>query len=43
MAEIYQFIKPRIPRCSNLDQDSNPNPNPNRLLLSQGTKSNFDT
>ena len=42
MAEIYQFIIPRIPGSSNLDQDPNPNLNPNRLLRSQGTKSSFD-
>ena len=42
MAEIHQFIRPRIPGSSNLDQDPNPNLNPNRLLHSQGTNSTLN-
>ena len=42
MAEIYQFIIPRIPGSSNLDQDPNPNLNPNQMLRSQGTNSTFN-
>ena len=36
MAEIYQFTIPRIPRSSNLDQDSG------LIVRSQGTNSTFD-
>ena len=36
MAEIYQFTIPRIPRSSNLDQDSG------LIVRSQGTNSTFN-